>query len=153
MRGRLVGAYQDRKSYLDHYKQKKDVYYGILEADLTPDTLLTFGIDNQATTPRGSSWTGNPTYFSDGSRTDFSRSHNPAADWSRRDFQSTTYFTSLEQALANDWKVKLSLSHMISDHDTRLASASGGNPDPRPARACSCTGGAGKVTACRTPQT
>ncbi|MGB8974142.1 MAG: TonB-dependent receptor plug domain-containing protein, partial [Pseudomonas capeferrum] len=129
VRGRFVGAYQDRKSYLDHYKQKKDVYYGILEADLTPDTLLTFGIDNQTTTPRGSSWTGNPTYFSDGSRTDFSRSHNPGADWSRRDFQSTTYFGSLEQALANDWKVKLSLNHMISDHDTRLASASGGNPD------------------------
>lgn len=130
VRGRLVGAYQDRKSYLDHYKQKKDVYYGILEADLTPDTLLTFGIDNQTTTPRGASWTGNPTYFADGSRTDFSRSHNPGADWSRRDFQSTTYFGSLEQALANDWKVKLSLNHMISDHDTRLASASGGNPNP-----------------------
>ncbi len=129
VRGRFVGAYQDKDSYIDHYSQKKDVYYGILEADLTDDTLLTFGIDNQSVTPRGSSWTGNPVYFSDGGRTDFSRSFNPGADWSRRDFDTTTYFASLEQALANDWKLKLSLNQKTTDHDTQLASASGGNPD------------------------
>ncbi|MDO8825789.1 TonB-dependent siderophore receptor [Methylophaga sp.] len=130
VRGRFVAAYQDRKSYLDHYKQKNNTLYGILEADLTPDTLLTFGIDRYTTTPRGASWTGNPVYFSDGSRTNFSRSHNPGADWSRRDFESTTYFTALEQAFNNGWRLKVNLNHMITDHDTRLASASGGNPDP-----------------------
>ena len=129
VRGRFVGAYQDKNSYIDHYTQKKDVYYGILEADLIEDTLLTFGIDKQSVTPRGSSWTGNPVYFADGGRTDFPRSFNPGADWSRRDFDSTTYFTSLEQALANDWKLKVSLNEKVSDHDTQLASASGGNPD------------------------
>ena len=129
VRGRFVGAYQDKNSYIDHNTQKKDVYYGILEADLSEDTLLTFGIDKQSVTPRGSSWTGNPVYFSDGGRTDFPRSFNPGADWSRRDFDSVTYFTSLEQALANDWKLKVSLNEKISDHDTQLASASGGNPD------------------------
>ncbi|MBT9265313.1 MULTISPECIES: TonB-dependent siderophore receptor [Pseudomonas] len=129
VRGRFVGAYQDKNSYIDHYTQKKDVYYGILEADLSEDTLLTFGIDRQSVTPRGSSWTGNPVYFADGGRTDFPRSFNPGADWSRRDFDSVTYFTALEQALANDWKLKVSLNEKISDHDTQLASASGGNPD------------------------
>ncbi|WP_025110387.1 TonB-dependent siderophore receptor [Pseudomonas sp. H1h] len=129
VRGRFVGAYQDKNSYIDHYTQKKDVYYGILEADLSEDTLLTFGIDKQSVTPRGSSWTGNPVYFSDGGRTDFPRSFNPGADWSRRDFDSVTYFTSLEQALANDWKLKVSLNEKITDHDTQLASASGGNPN------------------------
>ena len=129
LRGRFVGAKQDRKGYQDHYQQKKEVWYGILEADLSPDTLLTVGIDQQTTTPRGTSWTGNPVFFADGGRTDFSRSFNPGADWSRRDFQSRTYFASLEQALANDWTLKLSLNQMQSDHDTRLGSASGGNPD------------------------
>ena len=62
-------------------------------------------------------------------RTDFPRSFNPGADWSRRDFDSTTYFAALEQALANDWKLKLSLDQKTTDHDTRLASASGGSPD------------------------
>lgn len=129
VRGRFVGSYSDKNSYQDHYSQKKDLYYGILEADLTPDTLLTFGLDKSSATPRGSSWTGNPTYFSDGGRTDFPRHFNPAADWSRRDFDETTYFASLEQALANDWKLKVSVDQKTTDHDTQLASASGGNPD------------------------
>ncbi|MCW8279184.1 TonB-dependent siderophore receptor [Pseudomonas sp. PCH199] len=129
VRGRFVGAYQDKDSYIDHYSQKKDLYYGILEADLTDDTLLTVGVDKSSATPRGSSWTGNSPFFSDGGRTDFSRSFNPGADWSRRDFDSTTYFASLEQALANDWKLKVSLDQKTTDHDTLLASASGGNPD------------------------
>ncbi|KAF2394499.1 TonB-dependent siderophore receptor [Pseudomonas frederiksbergensis] len=129
VRGRFVGSYSDKNSYQDHYSQKKDLYYGILEADLTPDTLLTFGIDKSSATPRGSSWTGNPTYFSDGGRTDFPRHFNPAADWSRRDFDETTYFASLEQALANDWKLKVSVDQKTTIHDTQLASASGGNPD------------------------
>ncbi|MDD2046886.1 TonB-dependent siderophore receptor [Pseudomonas putida] len=129
LRGRFVGAQQDKKGYQDHYQQKKEVYYGILEADITPDTLLTVGIDQQNTTPRGTSWTGNPVYFADGGRTDFSRSFNPGADWSRRDFQNRTYFASLEQALVNDWSLKFSVNQLQSDHDTRLASASGGSPD------------------------
>ncbi|VVO32617.1 TonB-dependent siderophore receptor [Pseudomonas fluorescens] len=129
VRGRFVGALQDKDSYIDHYSQKKDLFYGILEADLTDDTLLTFGIDKSSATPRGSSWTGNSPFYTDGGRTDFSRSFNPGADWSRRDFDSTTYFASLEQALANDWKLKVSLDQKTTDHDTRLASASGGNPD------------------------
>lgn len=129
VRGRFVGAYQDKDSYIDHYSQKKDIYYGILEADLTDDTLLTFGVDKSSATPRGSSWTGNAQYFTDGSRTDFSRSFNPGADWSRRDFDSVTYFSSLEQALANDWKFKASFDQKTTDHDTQLASASGGSAD------------------------
>ena len=129
VRGRFVGSYQDKHSYIDHYSQKKDLFYGILEADLSDDTLLTFGIDKSSATPRGTSWTGNTVYFADGGRTDFSRSFNPGADWSRRDFDTVTYFTSLEQALANDWKLKVNLNQKTTDHDTRLASASGGAPD------------------------
>ncbi|MGF6098775.1 TonB-dependent siderophore receptor [Pseudomonas sp. 18175] len=130
VRGRFVGVYQDRQSYLDHYQNTKDIAYGILEADLTPDTLLTFGIDQQNTRSRGATWTGFPMYFSDGSRTNFSRSFNPAADWSRRDFTNQTIFASVQQKLANDWSLKVSLDRKRSQHDTLLASASGGNPDP-----------------------
>ncbi|MGH8331003.1 MAG: TonB-dependent siderophore receptor, partial [Pseudomonas sp.] len=129
VRGRFVGALQDKDSYIDHYSQKKDLFYGILEADLTDDTLLTLGVDKSSATPRGSSWTGNAPYFTDGGRTDFSRSFNPGADWSRRDFDSVTYFSSLEQALANDWKFKASFDQKTTDHDTQLASASGGYAD------------------------
>jgi len=130
VRGRFVGAYQDRSAYIDHYQNTKDIAYGILEADLTPDTLLTFGIDQQNTRSRGASWTGFPMYSSDGSRTHFSRSFNPATDWSRRDFTNQTLFASVEQKLANDWALKVSYDRKHREHDTLLGSASGGNPDP-----------------------
>ena len=130
VRGRLVGAYQDKHSYLDRYKQQKAVAYGIIEADLAPTTLLTAGFTHQDYKPRGSTWTGFPVLFSDGSRTDFPTSWNPATDWSRRDMQNTTLFSSLEHSFANDWKIKLSANQLRSKHDSVLGSASGGNPDP-----------------------
>ena len=130
VRGRLVGVYQDADSYIDHYSRKNDVFYGIIEADLNPDTTLTFGMDYQNIKPRGSSWTGNPYYFSNYTKTDFSRSFNPATDWSRRDVQAQTTFASLEHRFANDWKIKGTLNQQTNDHDTQLGSASGGTPDP-----------------------
>ena len=130
VRGRFVGVYQDADSYRDHASKKNDVFYGIIEADLTPDTLFTFGMDYQNIKPRGSSWTGNPYYFSNYTKTDFSRSFNPATDWSRRDVQAQSTFASLEHRFANDWKVKGTLTQQTNDHDTQLASASGGMPDP-----------------------
>ncbi|OOV94568.1 TonB-dependent siderophore receptor [Pseudomonas sp. MF4836] len=129
VRGRFVGVYQERQSNLDHYQNTKDIAYGVLEMDLTPDTLLTFGMYQQNTRSRGASWTGFPMYNSDGSRTRFSRSFNPGTDWSRRDFQTQTLFASLEQKLANDWKLKVSYDRKHREHDTLLGSASGGNPD------------------------
>ena len=41
VRGRAVAAYQDRQSYIDRYSNQSSVFYGILEFDLSPDTLLT----------------------------------------------------------------------------------------------------------------
>ncbi|MEG0881672.1 MAG: TonB-dependent siderophore receptor [Janthinobacterium sp.] len=130
VRGRLVGAYQDKHSYLDRYTQQKSVAYGIIEADLTPVTLLTAGFTHQDYKPRGSTWTGFPLLFSDGTRTNFSTSWNPATDWSRRDMRNTTLFTSLEHSFANAWKVKLSANQLRSKHDSVLSSVSGGYPDP-----------------------
>jgi len=130
LRGRFVGAYQDRGAYMDHYRNTRGIGYGILEADLTPGTWLTLGIDQQNTRSRGASWTGFPMYDSDGSRTHFSRSFNPATDWSRRDFDNQTLFASVQQQLAQDWALKVSYDRKHRQHDTFLASASGGNPDP-----------------------
>ncbi|NYH12548.1 TonB-dependent siderophore receptor [Pseudomonas moraviensis] len=130
LRGRFVGVHQQRSAHADHYQNTRDIAYGILEADLTPDTLLTVGFDQQNTRSRGASWTGFPMFYSDGSRTNFSRSFNPATDWSRRDFTNQTLFASLNRQLANDWTLKLSYDRKHRQHDTLLGSASGGNPDP-----------------------
>ncbi len=130
MRGRVVGAYQDKESFLEHYRQKKSVLYGVLEADLTRDTMLTVGMDYQKLDPRGSTWTGFPIFYSDGTRTNFDRSFNPATTWSRREMETTNLFATLDHRLSNDWQLKLTANSQSSKHRSLLGSASGGNPDP-----------------------
>ncbi|MEG0886459.1 MAG: TonB-dependent receptor plug domain-containing protein, partial [Janthinobacterium sp.] len=53
VRGRAVAAYQDRHSFIDRYSSQSSVFYGILEFDLSPDTLLTVGADYQDNDPKG----------------------------------------------------------------------------------------------------
>ncbi|VVO27105.1 TonB-dependent siderophore receptor [Pseudomonas fluorescens] len=130
IRGRAVAAYQDKHSFQDHYDRKTSVYYGILEADLGPDTLLTVGADYQDNDPRGSSWAAIPLFDSAGNQTDMSRSFNPGAKWSSWEQYTRTVFATLEHRFGNDWVSKLQLNHQINGYNAHLGSASGGNPDP-----------------------
>lgn len=83
IRGRAVGAYQTANSFIDYYQQDKQVYYGVLEADLTDSTLFTLGVDYQKYSPQGVSYGSFPMFYSDGSQTDFFRSFNPGATATR----------------------------------------------------------------------
>lgn len=130
IRGRFVTAYQDKNSYMDRYEQKNSTYYGILEADLTPSTLFSIGMDYQDTTPTASNWAGVPLFYSDGSKTDFPRSFNPGANWSSWEQYNRTVFATLEHTLENNWTLKLHLNHQESGYHAPLGSAGGGYPDP-----------------------
>lgn len=74
VRGRVVGSYLDERSFIDLLENEKTVFYGTLAADLTDNTLMNVGISQQQNKPTGSTWGGLPTWFSDGGRTDWSRS-------------------------------------------------------------------------------
>lgn len=129
VRGRFVAAIQDQQSWQDYYKQTKNILYGIVEADITPATLVTAGIDYRTSNPQGSTWTGFPMLFSDGTPTDWAQSFNPGTRWSRRDIKRRTIFGSVEQKFGEDWSLKLNFDGMRSQLDSMLGSASGGNPD------------------------
>lgn len=143
LRGRLVGAYQQNDSFVDHYQQEKEVYYGILEADLSESTLLSVGFDYQKSDPRGVSYASFPLFYSDGSQTDFSRSTNPAARWSSREQNTLNTFASVEQRLEHDWTLKLSVNQLYSSRDSKLASASWGFPDKATGEGMFLYGGGG----------
>ena len=130
VRGRVVGAYQDKHSNVDHYQRSNQVFYGILEADLDDSTLLTVGADYQDSDPRGSSWGGIPLLDSTGTFNDMPRSFNNGARWSRWDQYSRTAFATLEHTFGNDWVAKLQLNHQVNGYDASLGAAAGGNPDP-----------------------
>lgn len=126
VRGRMVNAYQQGNSFIDHYQTEKQIYYGIVEADITDSLLLTAGYDYQKQDPRGVSFASFPLFNSEGGQTDFSRSTNPASRWSSRKQDTLNVFYSLEQQLANNWALKASVNQMYSKRDSRLASASWG---------------------------
>ncbi|HCF7181950.1 TPA: TonB-dependent siderophore receptor [Pseudomonas aeruginosa] len=144
IRGRAVGAYQTANSFIDYYQQDKQVYYGVLEADLTDSTLLTLGVDYQKYSPQGVSYGSFPMFYSDGSQTDFSRSFNPASRWSYRDQDTLNTFYTLEQKLANDWSLKLAVNQLYSTRDFSLASARWGFPDKQSGDGLMLYGGDGK---------
>lgn len=143
VRGRLAGAHQQSDSFIDYYKQKKQVLYGIVEADLAPGTLLSAGFDYTRSDPRGVSFASFPLFYSDGGQTDFARSVNPASRWSSRKQDTLNTFVTLEHQLPADWLVKLSLNHMYSKRTSKQASASWGFPDRATGAGMMLFGGSG----------
>lgn len=130
LRGRVVGAYQDNESYIDRFNERKKVFYGIIEADLSPDTLLTFGMDSQSHDADDHARSGLPLFNSDGSRAKWSRSDSAAASWAYSNRHFTTGFATLEHNLTERWKAKLTLNRDRYEYDEVLGYAAGGNPDP-----------------------
>ena len=129
IRGRLVVAGQNRHSYMDFYKERKLVGAVVVEADLTPDTMLTAGIDYQKNTPKGTSWGTTPLFFSDGTAANMPRSFNMAAKWSswEREFQNSYVY--LDHRFANDWKIKAAYGRLDSSSNGKLFYGGSGFPN------------------------
>ena len=131
VRGRAVAAYQDKHSFMDHYSRQSPTYYGIMEFDLSPDTLLTVGGDYQDTLPKGSSWSGSfPLINAKGDRNSVKRSFNNAADWSSWEQYTRTVFAVLEHDLGDGWVTKLQLDHKINGYHALMGSIQGDQPQP-----------------------
>ncbi len=130
IRGRLVGAYQDNESYIDRLNERRKIFYGVIQADLTPDTLLTVGMDSQDFDIDDHARSGLPLYNQDGSLADWSRSDSAGASWaySKRHFVSG--FASLEHQMTERWKAKLTFNQSRNEYDEVIGYAAGGNPDP-----------------------
>ena len=121
VRGRAVVAYQDKHSFMDNFSNKTNVYYGILEFDLSPDTQLNVGFDYQDSTPKGSSWAGAaPLFDKAGNRLDLSRSYNSGAKWAAWEQYTRNVFATLEHNFDNGWVAKGQYSHMISGYDAHV---------------------------------
>lgn len=113
LRGRIVGAKQTNHSFIDRYKLDKDIFYGVVEADVSDSTLLRFSVDYQKFKPRGA--TGVPVIFTNGVVTNFSRSTQSAATWNTDTLETTNYTATWEQKLGGDWKLRLATNYMDGD--------------------------------------
>ncbi|MFJ5446418.1 TonB-dependent siderophore receptor [Methylobacillus methanolivorans] len=111
IRGRVVSVLQDQGSFMDYARSEQNIFYGILEADLTDNTKASLGIDYQQNNNDATTNSHLPTFFTDGSIAKFKRDTNPADKWAYRDQKTQRIFTDLEHRFDNDWVVKATVSH------------------------------------------
>lgn len=125
VRGRFVVNYEEGDTFRDLAGEEKSVFYGVIDMDLTENTLFRIGASYQDNEPTASTWGGLPVWFSDGSRTDWSRSKTIAADWTSWSSTVENYYADLIHRFDNGWKAKLSVNHDINASDQMLLYLSG----------------------------
>ncbi|WP_197047119.1 TonB-dependent siderophore receptor [Paucibacter sp. KBW04] len=100
LRGRFVAAAQDKHSYLDRYQLSRRLGYGVLEAKLSPSTLLNLGFSEQRHQPKAPLWGSLPLKYSDGTPTHYPVSASTATDWSFWNTRNRNGFAELTQDLS-----------------------------------------------------
>ncbi|MBC3302636.1 TonB-dependent siderophore receptor [Pseudomonas sp. SWRI18] len=129
LRGRTVLAYRDSQSWRDNYGLQRAVGYGILEGDLSDDTVLAVGFDYQNKQVQGTSWGTVPYWNSQGGKAGLSRSTNMAAHWSSWPLTDKTTFATLDHRLSGDWHLKAAYTHRQSDTDGKVYYGGAGFPN------------------------
>lgn len=120
VRGRVVGKYAEAESYVDFYEDKSHIFYGVVEADLSSDTLIRVGASSQKNDPTAPTWGALPTWYSDGTRTDWDRSTTTAAKWTRWQTTAENVFVNLNHQFANGWKLVANYNHLENRQETEL---------------------------------
>jgi outer membrane receptor for ferric coprogen and ferric-rhodotorulic acid len=115
-----VAVHEDGDSYLDRYHGRKNVLYGVVDAELGQASLLSLGYGYQKTKPTGVTWGSFPLLRDDGSRIRWPRGFTSAADWTWWNNTTQTAFADLKHEFANGWQLQAQASHRRTDADSAL---------------------------------
>ena len=127
LRGRVVAAYEDNKSFIDVRDNQRQTFYGVLEADLSDATTWTFGASKQrddATSDWGSLPAG-----PNGENLHLPRSTFLSNDWAYWDRDNVSMFTDITTRFDNGWTSKLAFAKIWAESNTfssYLSAAKGG---------------------------
>ncbi|MFJ4141168.1 TonB-dependent siderophore receptor [Pseudomonas sp. NPDC089734] len=116
IRGRVVAAYEDGKSFVDEREKQRQTFYGILEADLNDATTWSIGASKQrddATSDWGSLPSG-----ANGEDLHLSRSTFLSNDWAYWDRDNVSVFTDLTHRFDNGWNAKLAAARIWAESNT-----------------------------------
>jgi outer membrane receptor for ferric coprogen and ferric-rhodotorulic acid len=120
LRVRFVAKKEVGDSFMDIPEDDKTVLYGVVDADLTEQTSVSFGTSYQDNDPKGSTWGGLAAWFSDGTPTNWDRSITSAADWTYWASTNENSFANLVHNFANGWQAKASFNSTKNTADTQL---------------------------------
>ncbi len=125
VRMRAVARYEEGESYIDLYRNQKFVLYGVIDADLTENTLLRAGISHQEGKPDAPAWGALPSFYSDGSFAVWPRSKTASADWTFWNTVNQNIFATLRHDFSDDWSVTVNYNRMKNAQHARLLYLSG----------------------------
>ncbi|ENX36250.1 hypothetical protein F889_00412 [Acinetobacter colistiniresistens] len=120
IRGRLSGFEQTGHSYLDRYSSEKNGIAGVIEADITDQTLLTIGASQEKNKPNANNWGALPLMDASGKQISYDRSYNPNPDWAYWDNTSRNAFIELKQKFLETWSANLSYNYNEKDRQSQL---------------------------------
>lgn len=110
VRARLVVVKDKKESFQKAMEEDRQVVYGVMEADLSPDTLLTASLQRTELDATGS-WGGMPGNF-DGSSLNLPRDTFLGASWNRWNRANEQAFVELEHRFDNGWTAKASAGYL-----------------------------------------
>ena len=133
VRGRLVAAYEHRRSFVDHVYAEKPLLYGTVAIDLAPGTVLTGGITWQE-------YKGRPAFglpaHEDGRLLDVPRSTYLDPAWNHITEKVTEYFAELDHKLDNGGQFKVTALYREQDEPSRNFGWSDCSADPVTGDSC-----------------
>lgn len=125
IRARAVGRYEQGKSYIDLYRNKKFVLYGVIDADITETTLVRAGISHQEGRPDAPAWGNLPTFYSDGTFAIWPRSKSTTASWAYWNTVNQNIFATIRQEIGEDWTIVANYNRMKNAEQAQLLYLSG----------------------------
>ncbi|WP_268406239.1 TonB-dependent siderophore receptor [Alteromonas sp. a30] len=125
MRGRVVAKYQDGESFLDLYEDSVSVLYGVFEADVSKNTLVRVGASYQNNDPTSPTWGALPSFYTDGSTTDWDVSTTTAATWTEWETTGKNVFANVQHSFANGWELLVNYNNLKYEQSTELLYLSG----------------------------
>lgn len=129
LRARVIGAHEERNSYLDYNQVNRTVLGGSVALDITPSLTATVGYTRQENKADGILWGALPLVYSDGTRISYPRSASTSAPWTYANVLNESAFGELTYRVGGDWSLRGVFTYNHVDSNAKRLYASG-TPDP-----------------------
>lgn len=110
VRGRLVASHKETDTFKNRVHNEQDLVYAVIDADITSSTTLSVGASYELEDLNGDS-INFPAFYTDGTKTNFSRSKNFTPDWASWDTERTSYFIEAKHNFANGISLNTVYTH------------------------------------------
>jgi len=121
IRGRAIISHEDKESFRDYYKKKRDVFYGVLDIDMGDHSTVSLGASYQKDDAKGATWGGIPAFFSNGVQTNFDSSTSFTPKWATMPTTTKTLFANFKHTFSNDVKFNANYSYLDAQTDPIMA--------------------------------